>query len=136
MKKLKVIEYALLALSAVVFVIAVATITGVESATLDLYMGWAYALIAVAIAATLGFPLVKAFKNKKSLIKLLVTIAAVIVVFGGAYLLAPGKPIEMNAQVSPSDFKFADTALYIAYLFVVAAIAALIWGGVRKAIKK
>lgn len=136
MKKLKVIEYALLALSAVVFVIAISTIKSTESATLDLYMGWAYALIAVAIAATIGFPLVKAFKNKKSLIKLLAIVAAVIVVFGGAYLIAPGNPIEMNAQVAPSDFKFADTALFIGYLFVAAAIAALIWSGVRNAIKK
>ena len=136
MKKLKVVEYALLALSAVVFVIAVTTIKGEDSPTLDLYMGWAYALIAVAIAATIGFPLVKAFKNKKSLVKLLILCAAVVVVFGGAYLLAPGKPIEMNAQVSPGDFKFADTALYIAYLFVGAAIAALLWSGVRKSLKK
>jgi len=136
MKKLKVIELALLFISAILFVIAVATIKDADSASLDLYMGWAYALIAVALAATLGFPLVKAFKDKKSLTKLLILVAAVIVVFGGAYLIAPGKPIEMNAQVDPRDFKFTDAALYIGYLFVAAAIAALVWSGVRKAIKK
>lgn len=136
MKKLKVIEYALLILSVVVFVIAVATIKDAGSATLDLYMGWAYALIAVALAVTLGFPLSKAIKDKKSLTKLLILIGAVVVVFGGAYLIAPGKPIEMNAQVNPGDFKFADTALFIVYLFVAAAIGTLAWSAIRKSIKK
>ena len=136
MKKLKVIEYALLALSFVVFVIAFVTVTGTESATLDLYLGWVYALIAVALVATLGFPLVKAFKNKKSLVKLLVLIGAVVVIFGGAYLIAPGKEIAINQEVTAGTLKFADTALYIVYLFVAAAVAALIWGGVRNAIKK
>lgn len=136
MKKLKVIEYALLALSVVVFVIAFATVTGIESATLDLYLGWVYALIAVALVATLGFPLIKACKNRKSLIKLLVIIGAVVVVFGGAYLIAPGKEIAINQEVSAGTLKAADTALYIVYLFVAAAVAALVWSGVRKSIKK
>jgi len=136
MKKLKVIEYALLALSAVVFVIAVSTIKDVSSGTLDLYLGWAYALIAVALAVTLGFPLAKAVKDKKKLTKLLVLIAAVVVLFGGAYLIAPGKPIDINAQVDPSDFKFADAALFICYIFVAGAIVTLAWSAVRKSIKK
>ena len=136
MKSLNIIKWVLLALSAVVFVIAFTTIKDIDSATLDLYMGWTYALIAVALVATLGFPLVKAFKNKKSLIKLIILIIAIVVIFGGAYLIAPGTPLNITTQSTPGELKFADAALYITYLFIAAAVVALVWTGIRNSIKK
>jgi hypothetical protein len=42
----------------------------------------------------------------------------------------------MNNEVPASQFKFADTALYVVYLFVAGAFIALLWSGIRKAIKK
>ena len=136
MKRMKIVEIALLVISVVVFIIAFVGIKNIDSPMLNMYLGWVYILMACALIATLAFPLANAFKNKKSLIKLLVLIAAVVVIFGGAYLIAPGSPVEMNNEVPVSQFKFADTALYIVYLFVVAAFVALLWSGIRKAIKK
>lgn len=136
MKSLKVIKWVLLALGFVVFVIAVSTVKGIDSPTLDLYMGWTYALVAAALIATLGFPLIKAIKNKKSLVKLLILIVAAVVIFGGAYILAPGGEVTFKSGVAPGESKFADCALYVAYLFVGAAVVSLLWTGIRNSIKK
>ena len=57
-------------------------------------------------------------------------------IVGGAWMLAPGSPIETNAITKPSDFKLADTVLYVSYLAIIGAICALIWSAVRNAIKK
>ena len=136
MKKLKIVEIVLLAVSVLVFILAFVGIKHIDSPMLNLYLGWVYVLMACALVATLAFPLMNAFKNKKSLYKLLILIAAVVVILGGAYLIAPGSPVEMNNEVPASQFKFADTALYIVYLFVAGAFCALVWSGIRKAIKK
>ncbi len=136
MKSLNIIKWVLLALSFVVFVIAASTITGVDSATLDLYMGWTYVLVAVALVATLGFPLMKAIKDKKSLVKLLVFVVAAVVILGGAYALAPGGEVSFKSGVTPGESKFSDAALYVAYLFVAGAVVSLVWTGIRNSIKK
>lgn len=135
MKVIKYIEYALLVLSLVLFIIAFSAIQTVDSPMLNVFLGWAYILVAVALIFTLGFPLVNAFKDKKSLIKLIVLVVGAVVIFGGAYLIAPGNPISVNTNVDEGTFKFADAAIYICYLFVAGAAVALIWSGIRKSIK-
>ena len=127
MKVIKYIEYALLVLSLVLFIIAFSAIQTVDSPMLNVFLGWAYILVAVALIFTLGFPLVNAFKDKKSLIKLIVLVVGAVVIFGGAYLIAPGNPISVNTNVDEGTFKFADAAIYICYLFVAGAAVALIW---------
>ena len=135
MKVLKYIEYALLVISLVLFAIGLVTIETVDSGSLNIYLVWTYILVAAALIFTIGFPLVSSFKDKKSLKKLLILLVAVVVIFGGIYLLAPGKAINVNTQVSEGTFKFADAALYVCYLFVAASIISLIWGAVRKSTK-
>ena len=135
MKVLKYIEYALLVISLVLFAIGLVTIKNTDSGMLNLYLGWTYILVAAALIFAIGFPLINSFKDKKSLKKLLILLVAVVVIFGGIYLLAPGNAIKVNTVVSESTFKFADAALYICYLFVAASIIALIWGAVRKSTK-
>jgi len=135
MKVIKYVEYALLVLSLILFVIAFSAIQTVDSPMLNVFLGWAYLLIAAALVFTLGFPLANAFKDKKSLMKLVAFVVAVVVIFGGAYLIAPGNAINVNTAADAATFKFADAALYICYLFVAGAIVALIWSGIRKAIK-
>ena len=135
MKVIKYIEYALLVLSLVLFVVAFTAIETVDSPMLNVFLGWAYLLIAASVIFTLGFPLVNAFKDKKSLLKLIVLVVAVVVIFGGAYLIAPGDAIAVNTATDAAGFKFADAALYICYLFVAGAVAALIFSAVRKATK-
>lgn len=136
MKKIKIIEYALLVLSFIVFIVAFLNIKTVDSPMLNVYLGWTYALIAIAVVAALGFPLVKAFGNKKSLRNLLILIVGAVVLVGGVYLLAPGNIIEVNKTVEAGTFKFSDAALILTYIFLGAAIVSLIWSVVHQAVGK
>ena len=136
MKSLNVIKWVLLAISVVIFVYAVANIVDVDSSALNCYLGWTYALVAVALIATLGFPLAKAFTNKKSLVKLLLLIVGAAVIIGGTYAIAPGGEVAFKSGISPEESKFADLVLYITYLFVGVAVVSLIWTGIRSSLKK
>lgn len=136
MKKIKIIEYALLVLSFIVFIIAFVNITSVDSPMLDVYLGWTYALIAIALVAAVGFPLVKALGNRKSLRNLVILIVGAVVLVCGVYLLAPGKAIDVNTTVDAATFKFSDAALFLTYIFLAASVVALIWGVVHQAAGK
>ena len=133
----KILELVLFIVSLVFFAIVIsASPKTTDSGALDTFLYWIYALVVLALCVTLVFPLVGAFKSKKKLLRLIILVLAVVVICGGAWLLAPGSPIETNAITKPSDFKLADTVLYVSYLAVIAAICALIWSAVRNAIKK
>ena len=135
MKIWKYIEYVLLILSLIIFIVFfVVNPTTQDSAMLDGYLGWAYILLAISLILALGFPLVKAFKSKKGLIGLLALVIGVVVVCGGIYLIAPGNPIAVNTTVSDGVFKFTDAALYLTYLFIAASLVAVVWGIIRSAI--
>ena len=133
----KILELVLFLVSLVLFVVVlVSKPTGVDSGSLDTFLYWIYALVVLALCVTLLFPLFGAFKSKQKLLRLIILILGVVVIVGGAWLLAPGTPIETKATVADSDFKFADTVLYVTYFVVCAAILSLIWSALRKAIKK
>ena len=133
----KILELVLFLVSLVLFVVVfMAKPTTTENAALDTFMYWIYVLVVLALCVTLLFPLFGAFKSKKKLLRLIVLILGVVVIVGGAWLLAPGTPIETKATVAEGDFKFADTVLFVTYFVVCAAIVALIWSAIRKAITK
>ena len=135
----KILELILFVVSLVLFAIVFTqNPKTIEAATgsLDTYLYWIYFLVCLALCVTLLFPLVGAFKSKKKLLRLIILILAVVVIVGGAWLLAPGTPIETKAAVQDGDFKFADTMLFITYLMVIGAVVALCWSAVRKAVKK
>lgn len=136
MKKIKIIEYALLVLSFIVFIIAFVNITSVDSPMLDVYLGWTYALIAIALVGAVGFPLVKALGNKKSLRNLIILIVGAVVLVGGVYILAPGNEIAVNTTVDAGTFKFSDAALLLTYIFLAASIIALVWSVIHQAAGK
>ena len=133
----KILELILFVVSLVLFAIVfTAKPTTTDSASLDAFLYWIYALVCLALCVTLLFPLFGAFKSKKKLLRLVILILGVVVIVGGAWLLAPGTPIETKATVADGDFKFADTVLYVTYFVVCVAILSLIWSGLRKVIKK
>lgn len=133
----KLVEYALLVLSLVAFIVVfAANPTTTENGALDMYMVWTYILVIVGLVLALAFPLVKSFKSKKGILSLVLLIVAAVVIIGGAWLIAPGNEIAVNTTADHSTFKFADAALYVCYVFLFGSIAALIWSGVRKLIKK
>ena len=133
----KILELILFLVSLVLFVVVLVNKpTAVESGSLDTFLYWIYVLLLFAICVTLLFPLVAAFKNKKKLLRLVLLIVAAVVIIGGAWLLAPGKPIDTIAVTKASDFKMADAVLFVTYLMVAAAVCSLIWSAIRKAVKK
>ncbi len=135
MKIWKYIEYVLLILSLIIFIVFfVVNPTTTDNAMLDGYLGWAYALLAVSLILALGFPLIKAFKSKKGIIGLIALVVGVIVVCGGIYMIAPGNAIDVNTATTPATFKFTDAALYLTYLFIAASLVAVVWGIIRSAI--
>ena len=132
MKIWKYIEYVLLILSLILFIIFfVVNPTTTESKMLDGYLGWAYILLAAAACLALIFPILK---SKKGIIGLLALIVGVVVVCGIIYLIAPGSPVEVNKAVDAGTLKFTDAALYLTYLFIAASVVAVIWGIIRSAI--
>ena len=134
----KILELILFVVSLVLFGIVFANNPKTtDAACLDPFLYWIYALLVLALCVTLLFPLVGAFKSKKKLIRLITLILAVVVIVGGAWLLAPGTPIDVNAsKVEAGTFKFADAVLYVTYLVVCAAVVSLIWSAIRNAVKK
>ena len=133
----KILELILFVVSLVLFAIVFAAKpTTTDAASLNPFLYWIYALVVFALCVTLFFPLVGAFKSKKKLLRLILLIVAVVVIVGGAFLLAPGKAIDINKATTPSDFKFADTVLFVTYIAVGGAIVALIWSAIRNAVKK
>lgn len=137
MKGTKLMEYALLVLSLIAFLIVfIASPETTESGALDTYMVWVYILLVACIVLAVGFPLVKAFTTKGGLKKLLIYLVAAVVIIGGCYVLAPGDVINVNTQATEGTFKFADAALYITYIFLGGSLVALVWGSVRNALKK
>lgn len=137
MKGTKLMEYALLVLSLIAFLIVfIASPETTESGALDTYMVWVYILLVACIVLAVGFPLVKAFTTKGGIKKLLIYLVAAVVIIGGCYVLAPGDVINVNTQATEGTFKFADAALYITYIFLGGSLVALVWGSVRNALKK
>jgi len=135
-KAIKFLEIALLIISLVVFVLGIVAIKTIDSPMLNVLLGWAYFLVVFALVFTLGFPLANAFKSKKGFLKLILLIVGVVVICGGAYLIAPGNAISVNVETTHADFKFADAVIFICYLFIAAAFVALVWSGLRKIVKK
>ena len=133
----KILQLLLFVVSLVLFAVVFAqSPKTVDAASLNPFLFWIYALVALAICVTLLFPLFAAFKDKKKFLRLVLLIVAVVVIVGGAWLLAPGSAIETKAAVKAGDFKFADAVLYVTYLAVVGAVCALIWSAIRNAVKK
>ena len=134
----KILELILFVVSLVLFGIVFANSPKTtDAACLNPFLYWIYALVVLALCVTLLFPLVGAFKSKKKFLRLIILILAVVVIVGGAWLLAPGTPIDVNAsKVEAGTFKFADAVLYVTYLVVCAAVVSLIWSAIRNAVKK
>ena len=136
MKIWKYIEYILLVLSLIIFIVFfVVNPTTQDAPMLDGYLGWSYILLAITLILALGFPLIRAFKSKKGIIGLLALIIGVVVICGGVYMLAPGTAIDVNTETTVQTFKFTDAALYLTYLFIGASVVAVIWSIIRSAIK-
>ena len=143
MKYDKIIKWVLVALFAIGALLSVLGFAigfdanGDAPVDIMLYCAYAYALVAIA-AVLFGVVVIGGMNEPKSLIKLGIGIAAIVVIVVLAWLLAPGTPAVgyLGEPVSEGTLKLTDTILNLTYLLfggsLVALVAGLIIGATRK----
>lgn len=140
MKYLSIIKYILLIVSAIVVIAgAVTFVDGEENATLNLMLGWSFAMVILTIVLTIVMPLVAVFQNPKSAVRSLIGLGAIVVVFLVSYALATDDPITLasgNVIDNSFELKFSDTALYATYIAFAGVILSILYGELYKVFKK
>lgn len=103
----------------------------------DVLFYWAYVMIALAAVAVIVLGLVISFKNNpKSIVKLLIGLAAVVAVCFVVYMISPGKPaMGMLEQPSQSTLRLTDTILNLTYIAGGLAIVSIVVGEIVMSIR-
>lgn len=137
MKKLpKIIELVLLVLSVVVIVAFFVLPHSVATdPVVELYLYWAYFLVALSLVVLIGFLLANTFSSKKGLLKLLFVLVGVVVLVGVSYLLAKGGEVPTSVAYTEGMSKFCDAAIILNYIMIGASIVALFGTAVLTAIR-
>jgi len=106
----------------------------------DVILWGAYIFAGVTILAVVfGVFVIGGINNPKNLVKLLLGVVVIVVIVGGAWILAPGSPaIGLVADKAPSDFdlKLTDATLMLTYLMVGASLVSLVVGWIVSATRK
>ena len=134
-KYLKILSYFLLILTLVLGVIFYAA--PIKDLMSEVMLYYAYVLFFLSILAAILLPLKNFYDNPKGLKKVLIYIAAVVVVFGLSYLMSSGAPLDVNVEPAPSTItlKITDTGLYVTYILAFCSVLAILYGGISKMIK-
>ena len=143
MKYDKIIKWVLVALFAIGALLSVLGFAigfdanGDAPVDIMLYCAYAYALIAIA-AVLFGVVVIGGMNEPKSLIKLGIGIAAIVVIVVLAWLLAPGTPAVgyLGEPVSEGTLKLTDTILNLTYLLFGGSLVALVAGWIIGATRK
>ncbi len=143
MKYEKIIKWVLAILFAVGVVFSFyGFIVGFESngnAPVDniLYCAYAYAIVTI-LAVVFGVVVIGGMNNPKSLIKLALSLVAIVAVVALAYVLAPGTPAVgyLGEPVSDATLKLTDTFLNLTYFLFGGAFLALVAGWIIGATRK
>jgi len=104
---------------------------------LDLGLYVFYALLFIAVAAAVIFPLINSIKEPKALVRTGIALAAVLVLFGISYGLSDST-LSRNAigfGLSESTVKLISAGLIMFYIVLALAILALIYSEISKAFK-
>ena len=143
MKYDKIIKWVLVALFAIGAVLSVLGFAigfdanGDAPVDIMLYCAYAYALVAI-VAVLFGVVVIGGMNEPKSLIKLGIGIAAIVVIVVLAWLLAPGTPAVgyLGEPVSEGTLKLTDTILNLTYLLFGGSLVALVAGWIIGATRK
>ena len=143
MKYDKIIKWVLVALFAIGALLSVLGFAigfdanGDAPVDIMLYCAYAYALVAIA-AVLFGVVVIGGMNEPKSLIKLGIGIAAIVVIVVLAWLLAPGTPAVgyLGEPVSEGTLKLTDTILNRTYLLFGGSLVALVAGWIIGATRK
>ncbi|MBR4037253.1 MAG: hypothetical protein IKJ02_01700 [Tidjanibacter sp.] len=135
MKWTKYVQLVLLVICVAVF--AYFLVQG--EAAVGAMLTWAYIILGLAIATAVVFPLISMFSNPKGAVRTLVGLVVAVAAIFGLYSLASADPMMLpNGDVfdNATTLKLTDTGLYIAYLVLAAAFAAILFGELKSAFKK
>ena len=143
MKYEKIIKWVLVALFAIGALLSVLGFAigfdanGDAPVDIMLYCAYAYALVAIA-AVLFGVVVIGGMNEPKSLIKLGIGIAAIVVIVVLVWLLAPGTPAVgyLGEPVSEGTLKLTDTILNLTYLLFGGSLVALVAGWIIGATRK
>jgi len=106
---------------------------------LDLFIGWAYVLIGIAVVAAVVPAVIQMVTQPKNAVKSLISIVAIAVLVLIAYSLSDGTPMNLigyeGTDNVPSMLKFADTLIFTTYFLLAAAIISIIYAEVAKVFK-
>lgn len=100
---------------------------------------YTYILFAIALLVTIIFPLINIIKNPKGSMRALIGLLAMIVVLGISYLFSSDAPVVNSAGgyfTNTFALKLTDTGLYAAYIALIGAFAAILFGELKNAFKK
>ncbi len=102
------------------------------------YLDWAYIMLALTVLLIIILPILTIKERKINFKGIILTIVGVVVVVGGAYLLAPGNPVTLaNGTVKEGTVtKFTDAAIYVTYFMMLVTVLAIVFGSVYNAVKK
>lgn len=108
-----------------------------QEATLDAFLYYTYALVGIAILATLILPLLNLKSNPKGLKRILMTLVLTVVFVGLSYVLASSDPlaVKINVEASDNTLKLTDAGLILTYILSVGAFIAILSGSVIKMVR-
>lgn len=106
---------------------------------LDILLWWSYILLVVGILTTVVMTIVNMGKNpggsKQSLYGLIVLVVVLVV----AYLMSSTEPVAIaggkTLYTDKGGLRLTDMGIYTAYFALIAAVGAVIWGGVKNTLK-
>ena len=96
-----------------------------------------YALLFIAVALTIIFPIIHMLKEPSSLVQSAIGIGVLLVLFGVSYALS-GSEVNLKAAavgITETTSKLIGAGLIMFYITLVLSVAALIYSEISNAIK-
>jgi hypothetical protein len=112
-----------------------------QNAALNAMFWITFILLGLAAAASLIFSLIHLFSNPASIKKTIFVVVGFLLVVAIGYVLADGTNVSIpemadrGIDTSETIIKRIGTGINVFFILVIIAVGAMIWGGVRKAIK-
>ena len=104
---------------------------------LDIGLYVLYALLAIAAASAVIFPIIHAVKDPSSLLKIGISIGIFVVLFGISYALADSKVTLKTAAagITPASSRLIGAGLIMFYIALAGSALALIYSEISKAFR-
>lgn len=135
-KKFKLVQWLLYGLMAVSALLTI--LFYISPSNPDIILYWGYILFIVAVAVLLGISLLGILKNPKGSVKVLIILAAMIVIGLIAYSVSKNTitPVMMEKyKVTASTVKWVGAGLILTYLMMAAAVGVFIYTAIVKFFK-